>query len=79
MQLQRFILREATIATVVDESGKRVALLIPTAAEITPADAVPHAPTKDCAKQINVVWEGRFVKMFLIDLQHRGERVRTED
>ena len=77
MQGQRFILREATVATGFDESGKRIALTIPPAAEITAIDIVPLEPTKDHAKQINVIWDGRSLTMFLTDLQHRGERVRS--
>jgi hypothetical protein len=38
---------------------------------------VPREPTKDNAEQVNVIWDGRPVRMFLIDLQHRGERVRS--
>jgi hypothetical protein len=79
MQRQRFILREATIATGFDESGKRVALTIPAGTEITTVDIVPHDPTKDLAEQINVVWDGHSLSMFLTDLQHRGERVRSAD
>jgi hypothetical protein len=75
--MRHFILREATIATGFDESGKRVAVTIPARAKITAVDIVPLEPTKDHAKQINVIWDGRSLTMFLADLQHRGERLRS--
>ena len=75
--MRHFILREATVAVGFDESGKRVAVTIPTGAKITAVDIVPREPTKDHTEQINVTWNGRSLTMFLTDLQHRGERVRS--
>ena len=75
MRGQRFVLRAATVAIGFDESGKRVAVTIPAKAEITVVDTVPLEPTPDYTELVSVQWEGRSLRMFLRDLQDRGERV----
>jgi hypothetical protein len=75
--MQSFLLRVSTVAVGFDESGKRVAVTIPIGAKITATDIVPREPTKDNAEQVNVIWDGRSLRVFLIDLQHRGERVHS--
>jgi hypothetical protein len=76
MRGQKFVIRDATVAIGFDEAGKRIAVTIPAGAEITVPDIVPLEPTKDFTVQVNVIWEGRSLSMFLTDLQHRAERVR---
>ena len=75
MRGQRFVLRAATVAIGFDESGNRVAVTIPAKEEITVSDIVPLEPTADYTELVNVQWEGRSLRMFLRDLQDRGERV----
>jgi hypothetical protein len=72
----RFILRDATVATGFDESGKRITVTIPAGAEVTATDIVPLEPTDDDSEQIRVNWRGRPLSMLLTDLQHRADRVR---
>jgi hypothetical protein len=77
MQGVRFILRDATVAIGLDETGKKIAITIPAGTEIA-ADVVPLEPTADHTEQIDVSWKGRTLSMFLTDLQNRAERIRPQ-
>jgi len=72
----RFRLRTSTIAVIYDGAGKKVTEMIPAgevikALGVVPLDRAAVEPTE----QIEVLWEGRTMSMFLVDLLDRGERV----
>ena len=74
----RFVISADTIAVVIDEdTRKRVAVMIPAGSEIMAVDPVPADPVSDDSTQIEVTWNGRRARLFLVDLQARGQRVRA--
>ena len=69
--MHRFRLRSATIA--IQSEGRGVAM-IPAGAEITAADLPDVRERSDRSKQAPIQWEGKIVRIFLLDLMERGER-----
>jgi len=71
---QRFRLKTATIA-ITDGPEKRIAVQLPTGAQIVVLEHVqPNAPL-DSSRQVNVEWDGKVVSMFLVDIIEKGELV----
>jgi hypothetical protein len=52
-------------------------LLLPAGAKITVLDPVPVVPAKNPAQMITVLWNGRGVAIFLVDLQEQGSLIRA--
>jgi hypothetical protein len=76
--MQRFRLRSATMAVYAPEGFKGFkghALIIPAGAEIVSVDPIETRPGFNRTKLIEVGWEGKTVRMFLLDLLERGERL----
>jgi hypothetical protein len=48
--------------------------MIPAGAEITAADLPDVRERSDRSKQAPIQWEGKIVRIFLLDLMERGER-----
>jgi len=70
MHTGRFKLEKTTLA-IDDENGKRVAVRIPA------GDTVKLiADRRPGNKMVDVLWEGRMVTMYAIDLKLRGTEVR---
>lgn len=73
--MYRFRLRSATIA--VQQEERRVAM-IPTGAEIAAADLPDIRNGFDRSKFVTVEWDGMVVRIFLLDLLERGERLERD-
>jgi hypothetical protein len=71
-----FRLKSATIATVIQE-GKWTAVQIPAGAEVSTMELIPVNESEGRHQQIGINWEGKTMKMFLIDLQERGEHIQN--
>jgi hypothetical protein len=69
--MYRFRLKSVTVA--VHKEGGRVAI-IPTGAEIAAADLPDTRNGFEPGKFVTMEWDGRMVRMFLLDLMERGER-----
>lgn len=70
-----FALSSPTMAIQYGDKGKGVAVIIPGGSKVAIAD-LPEANTlSDASKLIEVEWNGRTVRMFLLDLLERGDRV----
>ena len=70
MQRQAFRLKTPTLGTISSDDGHRVAVTIPQNAIVT----VFNGPLDD-NRMVDVLWEGKTVMMFALDLRNRGERV----
>ena len=67
---KRFRLNEETIA--IEALGrKRVATLVPTGSVIT----VESGPRPDDHRMVDVLWDGRKIVMFAVDIEKRGQEV----
>ena len=75
MATQRFRLKTRTLALVLEDGGKQVALEIPAGAEIHVTDPVPLSPVTDHTERILIRWNDRTASLFLVDLQERGQRI----
>jgi hypothetical protein len=75
--MQVFRLRDNTIALGFDDTGKKVAVMMPAGTHVSANGPVPTEHAKDRTEQIAVNWDHRTLTMFLVDLQDRGERVRS--
>jgi hypothetical protein len=75
--MRRYVLSVSTLALGCDDRGKRGSLLLPAGAKITVLDPVPVVPAKNPAQMITVLWNGRGVAIFLVDLQERGSLIRA--
>jgi hypothetical protein len=71
---QRFRLKTAVIA-VTDGPEKRLAVQIPTGAQIVVLDDIQSHAALDNNHQVNVEWDGKIVSMFLVDIHEKGERI----
>ena len=71
-----FRLKSATIATVIQD-GKWTAVQIPSGAEVSAIGAIPVQESDGKHQQIEIQWQGRTMKMFLVDLQERGEPIQN--
>jgi hypothetical protein len=73
--MYRFRLRSATIA--IQEGGQGVTM-IPAGAEITASDLPDVRERSDRSKLVTIDWEGKMVRIFLLDLMERGERSESQ-
>jgi hypothetical protein len=73
---QRFRLNAPKIGLVF-EDGKKVVVQIPAGAEIFAIDSVPD-PVVDPQQEVHVVWEGKTITMFALDLREGAEPILTE-
>lgn len=64
---KRFNLRSDTIA-VADKGGKREAIVIPAGAIVKVISGPNHGD-----RRIDVLWEGKTVMMFAVDISTRGD------
>ena len=71
-----FRLKSATIAAVIEE-GKWTVVQIPAGAEVSAMELIPVNESEGRHQQIGIRWEGKTMKMFLIDLQQRGEHIQN--
>jgi len=71
---QRLRLKTDTIATT-SEDGNVIAIQVPAGAEILVLDQiqpnVPHTSTR----QVDVLWQGKALSMFLVDIRERCEPI----
>jgi hypothetical protein len=68
---KRFTLKKSTIAVDVI-NGKRTAIMIPAEGIVT---VLPGANKND--RTVEVLWEGRMVVMFAVDVTERGTEIRS--
>jgi len=68
---RRYRLKASTIAVVV-EDGKEALVHIPAGAEILALDNLAIDPM-DCNRQVSIEWNHQRFKMFVVDVQERGE------
>jgi hypothetical protein len=73
-----FRLKSSTVSTVIQD-GKWTAIQIPAGAEVSAMDLIPVNESDGKHQQIRIQWEGKTLRMFLIDLQERGERIQNAD
>jgi hypothetical protein len=73
--MYRFRLKSATMAMCHHDGFKGEAVVIPTGSEIISVDPVEIRKGFDRARLIEVGWGGKTVRMFLLDLLERGERI----
>jgi hypothetical protein len=67
---KRFRLNEETIG--VETWGrKRLATLVPAGSVIT----VASGPNPEDTRMVDVLWDGRKISMFAVDIENRGEQV----
>lgn len=71
---QRFRLKTATIA-ITDAPEKRIAVRLPTGAQIVVLDQIQPDAQLDSSHQVTVEWDGKVVSMFLVDIHEKGERI----
>lgn len=77
--MYRFRLKSATMAVCHRDGFKGEAVIIPTGSEIVSVDPVEIRKGFDRAKLIEVGWDGKTVRMFLLDLLERGERIPSAE
>ena len=75
--MRRYVLSASTLGLGSDPQGNRGSVLLPAGAKITVLDPIPAVPTENPAQLIHVLWNGRGVSIFLVDLQQLGEQVRA--
>ena len=73
--MQRFRLRSSTTAVQPRHGSNGEAITIPAGAVIASATPPESLLQSDRTNLITVEWEGKTVRMFLVDLLERGERV----
>jgi|HubBroStandDraft_5_1064220.scaffolds.fasta_scaffold1726968_1 hypothetical protein len=73
--MQRFRLNSATMVVYSPDGFKGQAVVLPAGSEVVPVDPVEARPEIDRSKLVAVGWDGKTVRMFLLDLLERGERV----
>jgi len=73
--MYRFRLNSATMAVYSPDGFKELAIIIPTGSEVVSVDPIGSRNGFDRSKLIEVGWDGKTVRMFLLDLLERGERV----
>jgi hypothetical protein len=66
---------ETTTLVIGEANGKRVAVEIPAGGVVQGSCC---APPRDGDRMIDVLWEGRTLVMFAIDLERRGTEVSEE-
>jgi hypothetical protein len=78
--MYQFKLKSATMA-VRDENGKPhgVAVVIPANSVIATVEPVEARAVSDNSTLVGVEWDGKKVRMFLLDLVQRGERVQQPE
>jgi hypothetical protein len=54
-------------------NGKRVVVTVPTGAIVE----VVSGPTDEDGRLIDVIWDGRAVRMFALDVRERGTEIRA--
>ncbi len=75
--MERFRLKSATMAVHYQDAGpKGLAVVIPAGSEVSSAEHIDTRPGFDHSVFVEVRWAGRMVRMFLLDLVDRGERVQ---
>jgi len=72
----KLILRAETVATTTRAGVKRTIVQVPAGAVLHALDAVPDKRPQEPTEQIELDWNGTPVRMFLVDVQQRCERVR---
>jgi hypothetical protein len=73
--VQSFRLRDATIAIECDDAGKETATTVPAGAVVSLEEPMSQDPGANQSDMIRVSYHGRSLKIFLIDLQTRGESI----
>jgi len=74
--MYRFRLKLSTVGVSHANDGRKTAQVIPQGAELMTGDADVEDPSANGRKLVSVVWEGRSLGIFLVDLLERAERVR---
>ena len=72
----RLFLRVQTIATTTRAGVKRTIVQVPAGTILQALDAVPEKRPGEPTEQVDLDWNGTTVRMFLVDLQQRCERIR---
>ena len=70
-------LSQDTVALTIQGDGRKVVVTIPAGSEVAALGPIPLELIEDRAERIDVLWDGKTVSTFLVDLQERGERVRS--
>jgi hypothetical protein len=73
--MQRFRLNSATMAVHSPDGFKDLVLVIPAGGEVVSGDPIETRDGFGRSKLVEVGWNGETVRMFLLDLIERGERV----
>jgi hypothetical protein len=73
--MYRFRLTSATMAVYQRDGYKSEAVVIPAGSEVLSVDPIESRSGFDRAKLVDVGWNGKTVRMFLLDLLERGERI----
>jgi len=69
------MLRVETVATTTQDGVKRTIVQVPAGTILHALDAVPEKRPEKPTEQIDLDWNGTTVRMFLVDLQQRCERI----
>jgi len=72
----RLFLRVQTVATTTQDGLKKTIVQVPAGTLLVALDAVPEKRPEEATEQVDLDWNGTTVRMFLVDLQQRCERVR---
>jgi len=76
--MYRFRLKSATMAVHQEEGDRHgVAIIIPAGSVVTSVEPVESRSGFDRATFVTVEWDGKRVRMFLLDRVERGERVQV--
>ena len=75
--MERFRLKSPTMAVHYQDGGpKGLAVVIPAGSEVCCSEHIDARPGFDHSTFVEVLWTGKTVSMFLLDLVERGERVQ---
>jgi hypothetical protein len=70
---KQFRLKVDTLAIATDDTGKRVAITVPSGATVR----ILSGPRPDDTRMVDALWQRRTVVMFADDIQTRGQEVRA--
>jgi hypothetical protein len=76
--VQSFRLKDATIAIECDDLGKENAAMVPAGGVVSLEEPMSGGPGENRSEMIRVSYNGRRLKIFLLDLQARGESIPSD-